>query len=146
MFIETPEPEAAGADALKHVGVRAGAGKQPVLSREANGLVVVRVEEQTGVVHLEHVQLGEVAVERRFRAARRRSRCTPTPAHRAARTKTMARPKPWAAPVTMTVFPVKVRFMRGPLAWVSRPAHRASRATAASCRARSCGSVRPDGR
>ena len=54
----------ARADALQHVGVRSGAHRQVVLAGETERLVVVRLEEQAGVVDLEDVDLGEVAVQR----------------------------------------------------------------------------------
>ena len=63
--VERAHPERAGADALQHVRVRAGAHRQVVLAREAQRLVVVRLEEQPRVVDLEDVDLGEVAVQRR---------------------------------------------------------------------------------
>ena len=53
--------------------VRAGAGQQPVLALEPERLVVVGVEHQPRVVHLEHVDLGQVAKQRR----RRRDRVHP---------------------------------------------------------------------
>ena len=53
-----------GADSLQHVGVGAGAHRQVVLAREAERLVVVGLEEEPRVVDLEHVDVGEVAVQR----------------------------------------------------------------------------------
>ena len=45
--------------------VGAGAHRQVVLAGEAKRLVVVRLEEEARVVDLEHVDLGQVAMERR---------------------------------------------------------------------------------
>ena len=55
----------ARADALEDVRVGAGARGQPVLAREADGLVVVALEQEPRVVDLEHVDLVQVPVERR---------------------------------------------------------------------------------
>ena len=52
-------------DALEHVSVRAGTHRQVVLAGEAERLVVVGLEQEPGVVDLEHVDLRQVPVERR---------------------------------------------------------------------------------
>ena len=52
-------------DALEHVRVRAGSLEQPVLAREAKRLVVEGVAKEPRVVDLEHVDLGQVAMDRR---------------------------------------------------------------------------------
>jgi hypothetical protein len=47
------------------MGVRAGPHRQVVLAREAQRLVVEAVEEEACVVDLEHVDLGQMTVQRR---------------------------------------------------------------------------------
>ena len=61
--LETAHANRARADALEDVRVGSGALEQAVLAREAQRLVVERVAEEAGVEDLEHVDLGEVAVE-----------------------------------------------------------------------------------
>src|SRR6187397_680542 len=63
--IECPHPQHAGPHALEHVGVRARAHLQAVFAREAQRLLVVRLEQQARVVDLEHVDLRQVALDRR---------------------------------------------------------------------------------
>ena len=80
------------------------------------------------------------------RAARHRSRRTPRPWRRARRTRRlMARPKPCAAPVTITVLPLKVE-VHDVGGKAPQPACRALRATAAARLSRSRGSARPGAR
>ena len=61
---ERAHAQAAGPDPLQHVRVRARAHRQVVLAREAQRLVVVLLEKEPGVVDLEHVDVGQVAVDR----------------------------------------------------------------------------------